>query len=445
MLILSPVHRRRTSAAAVLAILLLLVACKKNEQTPTTTPPATTITSLSSQILNAGDPLLLRGIALGTDASIVAIQLDTIVLKVDRCQDSLVAVTLPPASQLHYYGSRTLTLSVTINGKTRYTNTYNLTVKCPEPKGWFDLYRGNGVLNYVGFESACISLAFADDTIGYMHYKDNLLKTTDGGLSWQHPDFHYGNALCMSVFDTATVWSGDLGFVNITRDGARSWTNHRLPAGLNDLIIGQYMTGATTGLIAGAAGRIYRVAGASFDTTSEFTQDYQSKWAGSSLVWGSLSAVDADNLLLGGVGTDKTVFPAVYRPLVAVKTNGVYDEYLLPSGVTAATGLTQVQMIYNALGFAVTSDNDLLKYTGNRTWTVLPQKATAALFTDELTGYAAYNEKIYRSTDGGQTWSPVWSLRSGDAVINFTTRNGRLWAIGNNQTPGGWFIEKYNP
>jgi len=48
----------------VLAILLLLVACKKNEQTPTTTPPATTITSLSSQILNAGDPLLLRGKAL---------------------------------------------------------------------------------------------------------------------------------------------------------------------------------------------------------------------------------------------------------------------------------------------------------------------------------------------------------------------------------------------
>jgi hypothetical protein len=102
-------------------------------------------------------------------------------------------------------------------------------------------------------------------------------------------------------------------------------------------------------------------------------------------------------------------------------------------------------MIYNALGFAVTSDNDLLKYTGNRTWTVLPQKATAALFADELTGYAAYNEKIYKSTDGGQTWSPVWSLRSGDVVINFTTRNGRLWAIGNNQTAGGWFIEKYNP
>ncbi|WP_431216639.1 hypothetical protein ACQ86N_19865 [Puia sp. P3] len=49
------------------------------------------------------------------------------------------------------------------------------------------------------------------------------------------------------------------------------------------------------------------------------------------------------------------------------------------------------------------------------------------------------------TVDGGQNWTSVCSLRTGDEVINFATRNGRLWALGNNQNGNGWFVEKYNP
>jgi len=443
MLILSPFHRWRLPAAAAFAILLLLVACKKNE--PAAPVDHTiTLTYASSVYPHAGDTLLFRGTNLGKDPSIFDIHLDTVALKVYRCQDTILSVIMPTSTELHYFGSRSSRLYVIVKGSMSASMSFSLSVLCPEPKGWFDAYRGTGVLNYFGIQSTNISLAFANDTIGYMHYKDGMLKTRDGGLSWQQPDFHYGNALCLSVFDTAAVWSGDIGFVNSTRDGGNSWTNHRLPAALNNLIIGQYMTSPTTGLIASGQGYIYQVSGTSFDTTSEFTPDYQSKWMGNSRVWASLSAVDVNNLILVGAGNDATVFPSVYRPLVAVKTNGVYDEYLLPSAVTEA-GISQVQLVNNMLGFAIDGNNDLLKYTGNRNWTVLSQKATAVLFVDATTGYAAYNESIYKTTDGGQTWASVYSLRSGDVVINFTTRNGKLWALGNNSAQNAWFVEKYNP
>ncbi|WP_431216638.1 hypothetical protein ACQ86N_19860 [Puia sp. P3] len=97
------------------------------------------------------------------------------------------------------------------------------------------------------------------------------------------------------------------------------------------MIIGQYMTSPTTGLIASGQGTIYSISGTSFDATSEFTLDYQSKWKINYLQWQSLSAVDGNNLLITGVGNDSTVYPVAQRPLVAVKTNGTYEEYLLPT------------------------------------------------------------------------------------------------------------------
>jgi len=424
----------------------MTTACKKNEPIKPPADPNPKVNSFSSLSPHANDTLLIYGLHLGTDPSKLKIRLnDSITLSVYQCKDSVVSVILPAASQFNYYGSRPAQLSVQINGSIPYSNTFTISIISPEPKGWFDIYRQSGIFKYFNSPSINISIAFPSDSIGYLHYKDGMLKTTDGGATWKQPaSYHYGNALCLSVLDSVHVWSGDIGFINTTSDGGNTWQNYRMPSGLNDLITGQYMATPTTGYVVGAQGRIFRISGSNFDTTSEIKLEYQSKWYLSANIWGSLSVVDMDNLMIVGGASDITVFPSVYRPLIACKTNGVYDEYLLPASVTTA-GIVEIQMIYNALGFAVDGNNNLLKYTGNRTWTVLPQKANAAWFTSESNGYAAYNEKIYQTTDGGQSWTSVYTLHSGDVVINFATHNGKVWAMGNNTTSNTNFIVKYNP
>lgn len=433
---------------ALIALVLMATGCSKKDSSAPTPPPAQPanpkVNSVSAASANAGDTLVLYGQALGTDTTKLKLSLnDTLSLRVYQVKDSVAYFILPTATRLAYIGSRNYTLYITDSS---YTVNFPLAVVCPQPHGWFFAYSSQTEFQaFVNFYTN-ISIAFANDTIGYAHGYNYLVKTRDGGLTWNMVTTNsaYGSPFDMAVIDTANVWIGTFGGLLTSTNGAVSFNAPPLPSGVADIISGIYATSPTTGEIAGAHGEVYDIKG-SFDTTSGITPEFKSAHNdGSSDIWAYFTALDANNAMAVGRVYDGSVVPGVNRPFVSVKTNGVYDEYTISPTVTTY-GLSQVQLLSNSLGFALDNNYDLLKYTGNRTWSMLSQKANGYWFANADTGYAAYNGAILQTVDGGQTWNSVFTLAAGDYILNFTGYNGKIWAIGENTNTNTGIIYKYNP
>jgi photosystem II stability/assembly factor-like uncharacterized protein len=421
------------------AILSLFTACKKSSAPPPSTPPPPTVTnpsvtSLLSASLHPGDTVTILGKNLGTTIADLNISLnDSISLTLYQAKDSIVTVILPGASRFPYYGSRSFLLDFTLTGSPAYSDSLTVSVTVPEPKGWFKVYANSKA--YSDFALQHVSIDFPTDSEGYLFTSDMTLKTRDGGDSWQQTgDSLVSSPTCMYVLDSSHLWYGGL-FGNIisSSDAGNSWSGYAALNFQTTVLDGLYMSSPTSGQYVNGYGQIYSIAGSPGATTA--TLEYQSQnyggFGGHQDVWTSLSNIDQNNLLIGGAFA------------VTVKTNGVYDEYSLPSSLTTAQ-IEQVQLVSSSLGFALDYSGNLFQYTGNRNWSSLNKQGTAFWFASVTTGYFADATNIYQTADGGQTWNPVFTLQSGDVVYAFAAHNGKVWAIGNNGTTAG-FIYKYNP
>ena len=193
-------------------------------------------------------------------------------------------------------------------------------------------------------------------------------------------------------------------------------------------------------MIAGTHGELYFISGTGFDTTTNFSLDFKSQfWNGSADFWADFSAVDNNNLMAVGYDPYNN-----FAPLVTIKTNGTYDEYYLPAAVTTKS-LYKVQMISSTLAFALDGNNNLLKYSGSKNWSLVGQKAYSLYFTSTTNGYIDYQGEIYQTTDGGQSWNGIFAHDPGEVVISFVQRGEAIWAVGGNSTAKYSFIYKYNP
>jgi hypothetical protein len=129
---------------------------------------------------------------------------------------------------------------------------------------------------------------------------------------------------------------------------------------------------------------------------------------------------------------------------VTSRIDGAYDEYFTPDSSTGGN-FQKVQLLNPTTAFGVDVGKNLMKFSGGRNWTILSQKATACWFVSTTTGYAAYNEVIWQTTDGGQNWASVFNLQPGDVIRNFASCNGKVWGIGNNSITNRGVLIKYNP
>ncbi len=309
-----------------------------------------------------------------------------------------------------------------------------VSVTVPEPKGWFKVYTSTTTFNTYNFQPP-LGINFPSDSIGYLFASNATMKTRDGGDSWQQTgDTLVSSPTCMYVLDTSPLWYGGL-FGNIisSSDAGNSWSGYAALNFQTTFLDGLYMSSPTSGKYVNGFGQIYNVTGSPGATTA--TLEYQSQnyggFGGHQAIYLSLSSIDQNNLLVAGAFA------------VTVKTNGVYDEYSLPSNLFTAQ-IVQVQLVTSNIGYAFDYNGNLFQYTGNRNWSSLNKQGTAFWFTSATIGYIADSQNIYQTNDGGQTWTPVIALTSGDVVYAFAAHNGKVWAIGSNGTTTG-FIYKYNP
>ena len=187
------------------------------------------------------------------------------------------------------------------------------------------------------------------------------------------------------------------------------------------------MRSPANGLIATQPGRLYDVNGSFAGATIKFQSAY---YTGTASMWQKMSAIDKNNLILAG-----------YSKYVALEKAGVFSEVDI-SSISNSTTVKALQLVDANTAFLVNGNNELIKYAGN-TWTKLTQQANAVYFTDNTTGYIAYNNKILKTTDGGASWNEQFTLNANDKVAVLCARNGKVWALGNMGTQG--FVVKYNP
>jgi len=126
---------------------------------------------------------------------------------------------------------------------------------------------------------------------------------------------------------------------------------------------------------------------------------------------------------------------------VVIEKASVFTEVDI-SSITTSSVINGVQMIDANTAFLVNGNDELIKYAGN-TWTKLTQKANAVFFINTTTGYISYNNKILKTTDGGASWKDEFSLNATEKVAAICARNGKVWALGNDDKQG--FVLKYNP
>lgn len=415
---------------AVIVFLSLMAAqCKKTETITirdTTTinkPESVIVTSISPDRLTNGIQVTVTGKNFGTDMAKTHLSLENQKMVITALTNTSITFTIP--EKFVQTGQKDCFIKIEVEGLYSYSRW--VSIYYVEPKGWFY----SGIIPNGGGNSSQIftNLIFPTDSLGFAQRVNAIYRTYDGGITWHASGFNggfsYGYAIASS--DGKNIWSEFGDKVAVSTDGS-TWTIEPEKSSFGWLNIGLYTSGPANGLIANTLGRLYDVDGRFFGATVK----YQSpKYDGSSGVWDRMSALDKNNLII----TNNNSYNVV------LEKAGVFSEVDI-SSVSSATYIKALQMVDANTVFLVNFNNELIKYAGN-TWTKLTQQANAVYFTDNTTGYIAYNNKILKTTDGGASWNEQFTLNANDKVAVLCARNGKVWALGNNSTQG--FVVKYNP
>lgn len=312
-----------------------------------------------------------------------------------------------------------------------------------------DLYKSSDagqtwsfVSSFSGFEPADIRFVSADT--GYCtspyFYSQKVLRTTDGGVSWQETG--------LQNIDYTYFMNSSTGFFtgNIiyrTQDAGLSYQQLTKRVTSNTLSSIDFPD-ENTGYIGGAMGTLLKsvnggadwetlpfpdthgIKVVEFDTQSKgfcITQGYDQnfnfinnvyKTLDGGINWSSLKIFTnkvirdievLSNDYLIAVGYENT---GAYPPYISYSTDGGLNWNTGDAGITKT--LNAVSMHTKTYGF-IAADNYILKtLDGGQTWTntAFSEPIRDIQVVDSLTIYAAGN-KIYRSTDAGSSWMPVFS------------------------------------
>jgi hypothetical protein len=437
------------SILGCLLILIILFSCSKSKDTdPVNTPNNPFITSYSPSSPTTGDKLTITGKFLGTDISVVSVKIDSVSLVIQSVNDSTIVVYIP--ANLLTSGQKSYTLSVYING--RLSNTLTISVAFAV-HGWRYVSPSLDILNGLPLQQVR-NIAFSDYNRGMISGPGIVASSLDGGTNWGGV-FNGGNTLgyALSVANEDHIWMEHDRFDIMYRNqhdpifylfsSAHLDTISSIPYFQGKSITGLYTYLPFRGYILNQEGRVYKVNG-SFspkDISLEYTSSYHTEATSSSDIrFYDISALDSMNMVMAG-------WPGTYpnTKLVLIhKKNGVYTEYDLSTKLQysfARIQLTDPNTVYILDGFY-----NMYRFTNGTQLTTLPIQAYSFCFVNSQVGYAAYKDRIYKTTDGGQSWNTDFVLRTDDYISAMYTKDQKVWAIG--RANGGsalGFAIRYDP
>jgi photosystem II stability/assembly factor-like uncharacterized protein len=416
----------------------LLFSCKKdgNDGPPPEERKKIVINSISPESAFCGDTVTVTGQNFATDTSKIKLYLGSDRMPLISASDVKLTFVIPR----DYIKMGKRSVQVFINEEGKEPGFKSFLVSWLEPHGWY--YASNIPANSGDTFPSAGRIAFVNDTIGFIQREKYVFRSEDGGLTWNNitPGNAKSNGVAFSSFDGTNIWINTLGYVNTTSNRGESWLMSKATFTWN--IIGLHISSPANGLVVTEGGQVFKVNG-SFETAN-VTLDYTSKYNSIPNIyghrWNQFSALDESNLMITG----RTLMSDnKYQLTISHKTGADFNEYNI-GYATTATYAKFVQLIAKNSAYLIDGNNDILKFNGALNWVKLTQKATALCFIDANTGYAAYDGKIVKTTDGGTTWKDDLSLKAGERIFSLVAKNGKVWAAGIDATQQ-CIILRFNP
>ena len=432
----------KNSGILLMSVLLLhlFFSCKKSNDSkpePEKPPERVSITSISpdSNALHTGANVFITGKYFGTDTSRITLTLGNQRLPIIRATNDSIIFTVPfdltqPGGQTQFL----LTVAVTDKG----ADSRNVSITWQEPRGWYYQSIITWKDNRMPFFK---QIKFVTDSIGFAQQDSYIYRSTDGGRNWL-PSPTISSAFGFDSYDGKNAWTNFGSFVGVSSDGV-SYSSAAGARYFDNSVMGLYMSSPVNGLVASTAGRLYKINGGFQPAQTSLI--YESPYALPStapflqMAWQNLSVLDESNLMVVGF---KVINGTPTNTIVHEKA-GVFDDYDLSSLGAGGYGRSKIQLIDANTAILIDAYYNMYKWTGNRNWTKLNQKAVEAHFINANTGYAFVDSKIIKTTDGGATWKDEFYFAGYPSIYGFCSKNGKLWAIGNDAKGG--IVLKCNP
>lgn len=241
------------------------------------------------------------------------------------------------------------------------------------------------------------SVSFVDDLNGFVSgARGMVLKTTDGGISWQELTNIYINIIRLDDIhfvnrQVGIVVGDDGGKIFRTSNGGVSW--NLIESGITSVLRAVDFFDENTGVAVGRYGIIRRTTNAGVS-------------------WSNPQVNQATEQLFGLHIFDQTFACAVGENTIVTSTDAGLTWY--KQSYTYPEWVMGVYFVTRQKGFAVGTNGKIFKTTnGGDTWiesaTINPQNILRRVsFADTLNGVAVGDiGTIARTTDGGETWTRV--------------------------------------
>jgi photosystem II stability/assembly factor-like uncharacterized protein len=292
---------------------------------------------------------------------------------------------------------------------------------------------------------------FLGSLTGWAVGQNAILKTLDGGFSWEsYSGIGFYAAKSLSFINTQEGWmAGNDGLIAHTADGGQSWKTKPSKTGVNlngIQFIDQQRGWAVGGsLLTSAKSRILK------------TNDGGNSWE--KLILDSVETLNSIffiNQQKGWVVGSNTIFSSanfIYRTI-----DGGTSWQLAHAGGLSI--LNEVYFIDSLMGWVAANDGNVLRtLNGGLTWTVhstgFSNDLKSIYFTDPIRGWAAGRDgKIIQTTNGGIDWieqlsgisEDINSIRFLNSEIGFAGGGSLNSGILLKTTNGGssWFIAIQN-
>jgi photosystem II stability/assembly factor-like uncharacterized protein len=282
---------------------------------------------------------------------------------------------------------------------------------------------------------------------------DAILRTVDGGASWQSIPELYGTHYAAFCLDSLTAYVSTCGLIKTT-DGGATWGDVPNTGGC---VRSLCMIDSVTGVAVGDGGVILRT-----ETGSSYGWMQQVSGTAATLRGVSFGtptsgiAVGDSGIILKTTDQGITWAPQISGTLASLQIVSYVDSLFAVTvgdsgiilttsdgGVTwirqssgTSTALLSLHMVTRAVGYVSGQTTGLKTTDGGAQWTSTgaPPSMYAVRFFDELQGVAMSRApigviQVRWTTDGGQTWS-VSALAGGTARPRCVAMPGPLLAVG---------------
>lgn len=413
--------------AAVLQLFMVLGSCSSDsDSTSTPEPPvvvikAAKVTSYSKNFGEAGETITIFGENFSDKISDIKIAFDGVSAAVVSSTATEIVFKLPSTEKL------VPQLSLTIENRTitnEVKNDYKGNIGVLPKSSTTDWFTMDNVLKN---ENKVYSVQVVSDKIMYYSMADygasGVYRTIDGGITF----VEWGRTGFSGAFSAT---KNDEGWAD-TAFGIQ-----KVPVGGSPTM--EFISATTKGIYYSVyvdddmkKGTIITSYGDVYSTADgvEFSQVYDAHFLDKGFDSGSIIKSDEiDNDHIWAIGMKKV--ENIYYPFILFKNNeteGWKEHYFASEPNTLAA---EVSFADKANGYFLINNSTIYKTTdGGDTWTKIysGEKFTKLVFKDANTGWAVLENKIYKTVDGAKTWTLDYTNTQAIKAIGY--KNNIVWAI----------------